>query len=369
MTQITPEPPETPPAHTPAAHTPAAHTPAAHTPASAPGDLKGAPEGVQRPGPAALLSRYGFLVVFSGFFIFFASRSDAFLNSSNLVNILEGNAILLIAALAMTLVVAAGGIDLSVGIAIDFGGWLAIVAMMDYDIAWPLAILVGIIAGAGVGFFNSFLIVWLGVSPFLATLGTFFIGGSIQRIYTSGGGQVPFREMPEGYRSLATGGTLGVPNEIVIGVIVLVVFYVFLERSIHGKRIHAIGLQRTASAVSGINVKLYLWLVFIVAAATASVSGVILTAGLRQFTPLAGFSYLLDSIAAVFIGASMHPQQGPNVPGTLVGVLFLGMVSNGLNLMGLDFNFRDALEGLILVGALALAVSQRRLLNRTGAPT
>lgn len=321
-----------------------------------------------RQSPLALLSRYGFLVVFLGFFLFFATRSDAFLNGSNLVNILEGNAILLVAALGMTLVVASGGIDLSIGIAIDFGGWLAIIAMMDHGVAWPLAIVVGIVVGAAVGLFNSFLIVWLGVSPFLATLSTFFIGGSIQQIYTSGGGQVPFREMPEGYRSLATGDTLGIPNEIVIGVIVLVLFYLFLERSIHGKRIHAIGLQRTAAAVAGIKVKAYLWLTFIVASATASIGGIIATAGLRQFTPLAGFSYLLDAIAAVFIGASMHPQQRPNVPGTLVGVLFLGMVSNGLNLMGLDFNFRDALEGLILVGAIALAVSQRRLLGRTGAP-
>lgn len=322
----------------------------------------------ERHSALALLSRYGFLVVFLGFFIFFATRSDAFLNSSNLVNILEGNAILLVAALGMTLVVASGGIDLSIGIAIDFGGWLAIVGMMDHDMAWPLAIIVGILAGAAVGLFNSFLIVLLGVSPFLATLGTFFIGGSIQQIYTSGGGQVPFRQMPAGYQALATSDTLGIPNEIVIGTIVLILFYLFLERSVYGKRIHTIGLQRTAAAVAGINVRAYLWLTFIVAAATASVGGIIATAGLRQFTPLAGFSYLLDAIAAVFIGASMHPQQRPNVPGTLVGVLFLGMVSNGLNLMGLDFNFRDALEGLILVGAIALAVSQRRLLGRAGAP-
>ncbi len=314
------------------------------------------------------LSRYGFLVVFLGFFIFFATQSDAFLNTSNLVNILEGNTILLVAALGMTLVVASGGIDLSIGIAIDFGGWLAIVAMMDHDVAWPLAIVVGVIVGAAVGAFNSFLIVWLGVSPFLATLGTFFIGGSIQQIYTSGGGQVPFRQMPTGYQELATGETWGIPNEILIGAVVLFVFYVLLERSIYGKRIHAIGLQPSAAAVAGINVRAYLWMTFIVASATASVGGIISTAGLRQFTPLAGFSYLLDAIAAVFIGASMHPQQRPNVGGTLVGVLFLGMVSNGLNLMGLDFNFRDALEGLVLVGAIALAVSQRRLPGRVGSP-
>ena len=311
----------------------------------------------------AKLSQFGFIAVFVGFIVFFALKADAFLNGSNLVNILEGNAVLLIAALAMTLVVAAGGIDLSVGIAIDFGGWAAIIAMMDYDLTWASALLVGILAGAVVGLLNAFLVVRLGVSAFLATLGTFFIGGSIQRIYTNGGGQVSFREMPEAYRRLSTGDVFGIPTEIVIAGLVLVVYFLLLERSTHGKRIHAIGLQPTAGAIAGIRVNRYLAFVFIFASATAAIGGLILTAGLRQFTPLSGFTYLLDAIAAVFIGASMHPRQRPNVPGTLIGVLFLGVVGNGLNLMGLDFNLRDALEGLILVGALALAFAQRRLVS------
>lgn len=307
------------------------------------------------------ISRYGFFFVFLAFVLFFALKADAFLNGSNLLNILEGNAVLLIAALAMTLVVAAGGIDLSMGIAIDVGGWVAIIGMMTYDLTVPSAILAGFIAGSLVGLLNAFLIVRLGVSSFLATLGTFFIGGSIQRIYTNGGGQVSFRQMPETYRQLATGDVFGVPTEIVLAGVVLLGYYLLLERSTHGTRIHALGLQPTAGAVAGIRTKRYLASVFIFASATVALSGIILTAGLRQFTPLSGFTYLLDSIAAVFIGASMHPQQRPNVQGTLIGVLFLGVVSNGLNLMGLDFNFRAALEGLILVGALALAVSQRRL--------
>lgn len=308
----------------------------------------------------ALLSKYAFLAVFASFVVFFSTQSDVFLNGSNLVNILEANAILLIAALAMTLVVASGGIDLSIGIAVDFGGWLAIVAMMDYNAVWPFAIVIAIAAGSAVGMFNSFLIVRLSISPFLATLGTLFIGSSIQRIYTSGGGQVPYREMPQGYRNLSTGEFAGIPSEIVIAAVILLAYYVLLERSTHGKRIHAIGLQRSAARISGLKVGRYLVFVFVFAAATAAMSGVILTAGLRQFTPLGGFTYLLDSIAAVFIGASIHPRLRPNVPGTLLGVLFLGVVSNGLNLMGLEFNFRDALEGIILVGALALAMLQRR---------
>ncbi len=311
---------------------------------------------------AGFVSRYGFLAVFAAFVVFFAVRTEAFLSPSNLVNILEGNSVLLIAALAMTLVVASGGIDLSIGIAIDFGGWLAIIGMRDYDLTWASALLLGVVAGAAVGVLNAALIVRLRISPFLATLGTFFIGSSVQQIYTSGGGQVPFREMSEAYRSLSTGAVLGLPTEILIASTVLVLYYVILEKSVYGKRIHALGLQSSAAAVAGIRVSRYVVFVFVFAAATVALSGIILTAGLRQFTPLSGFSYLLDSIAAVFIGASIHPRRRPNVPGTLLGVLFLGVVSNGLNLMGLDFNFRDALEGIILVGALALAFTQRRFL-------
>lgn len=318
---------------------------------------------------AGLASRYGFLAVFAAFVVFFAVSTDAFLSPSNLVNILEGNSVLLIAALAMTLVVASGGIDLSIGIAIDFGGWLAIIGMRDYDLAWPSALVLGVVAGAAVGLLNAALVVRLRISPFLATLGTFFIGSSVQQIYTSGGGQVPFREMPESFRRLSTGDVLGLPTEILIAAVVLAVYYVMLERSVHGKRIHALGLQSSAASVAGIRVSRYVAFVFVFAAATVALSGIILTAGLRQFTPLSGFSYLLDSIAAVFIGASIHPRRRPNVPGTLVGVLFLGVVANGLNLMGLEFNLRDALEGIILVGALALAFTQRRLLaTATTAP-
>jgi len=195
----------------------------------------------------------------------------------------------------------------------------------------------------------------------MATLGTFFIGSSIQRVFTNGGGPISYRQMPQGYRDLAVGDVFGIPTEIVIAAVVLIVYFIFLERSIWGKRIHAIGLQRSAANVAGIRVQRYMVVAFLVASATCAIGGLIGSANIRMFTPLAGFSYLLDAIAAVFIGASMHAKGRPNVIGTLVGVLFLGMIANGLNLMGLNFNLKDALSGLILVGALAFAVGQRRL--------
>jgi len=312
------------------------------------------------PRRLAPLLRHSLLLILLGLVIFFGIQAPAFTAPSNLLTILESSAVLLIVALAVTLIIASGGIDLSVGIAIDFGAAFALIALKDFGAPWYLAILAALAGAALVGAFNALLIVGLGIRPFLATLGTFFIGSSIQRIYTDGGGPIAFRRMEPAFRDLAAGNVAGIPMEIVIGSLVFVAYYLLLERTTFGQRVHAIGLQPRAARVAGIRVGRHVAIVFIVAAASCALGGVILAATLRQFTPLAGQSYLLDAIAATFIGASIHPRLRPNVPGTLLGVLFLGIVANGLNLLGLDFNLKSTLSGLILVAALALAGLRRR---------
>lgn len=314
--------------------------------------------GLERLARAAL--RHSLIIILFGFVIFFWLKTPAFHSPSNLLAIVENSAVLLIVALAMTLIVASGGIDLSVGVAVDFGAAFAMVALRDYGAPWHVAVLAGFGCAALVGAFNALLIVALGVRPFLATLGTFFIGSSIQRIYTDGGGPIAFRRMEQGFRDLAAGNLWGVPMEVVIAAAVALAYYLLLERTVHGRRIHAIGLQPRAARLAGIPVGRYVAAAFILAAATCALGGVILAATLRQFTPLAGQSYLLDAIAAVFIGAAIHPRLRPNVPGTIVGVLFLGVVANGLNHLGLDFNLKSAVAGLILVAVLAVAGLRRR---------
>jgi ribose transport system permease protein len=301
------------------------------------------------------LMKYAFLIAFGGLIIFFGTQTDTFLNGQNLVNILKGAVIVLMIALALTLVISSGGIDLSVGTALDFGAWFAIVAMATYGLPWPIAVLCALAGGSMVGLLNAFLIVKLGVTPFLATLGTFFIGRSVQQIGTSGGANVNFRGAPDGFTNLTAGLTFGISNLLLIGLLVLGFFYFFVERSKHGRRINALGLQDSAAKVAGIPTNRYRVLVYIMAGATAAIGGVMLSSGLSLFTPMAGFSYLLDGIAAVFIGASMHAQHRPNVLGTLVGVLFLGVLGTGLDLMGIDFNTKAALKGVILLVAIALA--------------
>nr|WP_240350880.1 ABC transporter permease [Pectobacterium brasiliense] len=308
--------------------------------------------------------RYGFLVILLAFLVFFSLQNPIFLTLGNWGNLLQGSAVLLIVALAMTLVVTAGGIDLSVGVALDFGAAFALVALKVYGLPWQAAVLAALAGGALVGLLNAVLIIHCRIKPFLATLGTWFIGSSIERIYTEGGGPIAYRRMAPQYHDLAVGDLWGVPVPIVIVAVLWLAYYLFFERTIAGKRIHAMGLNAPAALIAGVNVRSTMFWLLIVTSVTCAIGGVVLSANLRQFTPLAGQAYLMDAIAAVFIGTAFHAQGRPNVAGTLIGVLFLGMIANGLNLMGLNFIVKDALSGVILVLALALSFLQGRLRQR-----
>ncbi|MBA0157233.1 ABC transporter permease [Pectobacterium versatile] len=310
--------------------------------------------------------RYGFLVILLAFLVFFSLQNPIFLTLGNWGNLLQGSAVLLIVALAMTLVVTAGGIDLSVGVALDFGAAFALVALKVYGLPWQAAVLAALAGGALVGLVNAVLIIHCRIKPFLATLGTWFIGSSIERIYTEGGGPIAYRRMAPQYHELAVGDLWGIPVPIVIVAVLWFAYYLLFERTIAGKRIHAMGLNAPAALIAGVNVRRTMFWLLIVTSVTCAIGGVVLSANLRQFTPLAGQAYLMDAIAAVFIGTAFHAQGRPNVTGTLIGVLFLGMIANGLNLMGLNFIVKDALSGVILVLALALALSflQGRLRQR-----
>ncbi|UMO86208.1 ABC transporter permease [Pectobacterium sp. PL64] len=308
--------------------------------------------------------RYGFLVILLAFLVFFSLQNPIFLTLGNGANLLQGSAVLLIVALAMTLVVTAGGIDLSVGVALDFGAAFALVALKVYGLPWQAAVLAALAGGALIGLLNAVLIIHCRIKPFLATLGTWFIGSSIERIYTEGGGPIAYRRMAPQYHELAVGDLWGIPVPIVIVAVLLLVYYLLFERTIAGKRIHAMGLNAPAALIAGVNVRRTMFWLLIVTSVTCAIGGVVLSANLRQFTPLAGQAYLMDAIAAVFIGTAFHAQGRPNVVGTLIGVLFLGMIANGLNLMGLNFIVKDALSGVILVLALALSFLQGRLRQR-----
>jgi len=309
----------------------------------------------------AWLSRLCFALVTLAFILLFSWSNPVFLTLGNWSNLLQGSAILLIVALAMTLVVSAGAIDLSVGVAIDFGAMMALIALKTWHLPWETAVMFALMGGMAIGLVNAFLILVCRIKPFLATLGTWYIASSIQRIYTDGGGAIAMRRMASEYHNLAVGDVWGIPIPVIIVLVIWLAAWLLTERTLFGKQVRAVGQNSEASRIAGIADKRTLFWVLVIASTLCAVGGIILSANLRQFTPLAGQSYLMDSIAAVFIGTAFNRQGRVSMSGTLGGVLFLAIVNNGLNLMGLNYLVKDALVGIILVVALAVSFWQARL--------
>lgn len=273
-------------------------------------------------GPLAWLSRAGFGVITLLAIALFGWANPVFLTFDNWANLLQGSAILLIVAMAMTLIVSAGAIDLSVGVALDFGAAFALVALKTWHLPWQAAVGCALLGGVIIGLLNAFLILICQIRPFLATLGTWFIASSAERIYTDGGGSISYRRMAPEYHDLAVGNIAGIPTPVVIVLALWLVAWLLTERTLFGKYVRAIGQNGEAARIAGIRDRRTMLWVLVAASALCAVGGVILSANLRQFTPLAGQAYLMDAIAAVFIGTAFNRLGRVSSPAPSAGCCF-----------------------------------------------
>lgn len=299
------------------------------------------------------------LIAFFLVCIFFGLMTPTFATTSNLLHIVDQSVVLAVVSMAMTIVIITGGIDLSVAISLDLGA-MGAVSLLKAGILWPVAILAGLVAGALVGLVNAFTVVRLGISPFLATLGMLFIGESIQRIYTQGGEPIYMAKMTPAYRFIGKGDVAGIPFEVILAGLVVLAFFLLIEKTIHGTRWRAIGSQYAAAQINGLRVERYTAFSYIISAVTCAFAGIILSSSLSSYVPISGIAYLLDAIGAVFIGASIDKESRPNIPGTLLGVLFFGVITNGLNLIGIHFYWQTVARGLLIFTALILTTLNQR---------
>ena len=286
----------------------------------------------------------------------FAVQAPGFLSAGNLHSLLLNNFVLLaIVAIGMTYAVAAGGIDLSVGTALDFASF-SFVVLLNGGHGWAVAATGALVAALLVGVFNAGLIAGLRISPFLATLGTLFIGTSAQQLLSDGGQPI---YIAQDVKPELTGLT---PLLIVLG---LALFYgLALARGRLGRELLAQGTQPLLAYYSGLSVRRIVTVVALATALACGVAGVLLSSTVSAYVPLSGNAFMLNAIGAVFIGTTLSRQGRANIPGTLLGVLFINVIANGLLLIGWNFYWQQVATGVLIFVVLTFSFASRRVLER-----
>jgi ribose/xylose/arabinose/galactoside ABC-type transport system permease subunit len=273
-----------------------------------------------------------------------------FLTVSNLLNVLEQTSINAVVAVGMTFVILSAGIDLSVGSVLALSG-VVMATLLHQGVAPPYAVAGGLATGFGFGALNGIAIAWGRLPPFIATLGMMSIARGFALLFTEGR---PVSGFEPGFRSLATSRLLGVPAPVVITAAVYLAARVVLSSTRFGRYVYAMGGNEEATRLSGVNVRLHKTLVYGVSGLTSAVAAVLLTARLNSAQPIAGIMYELDAIAAVVIGGTSLAGGEGGVGGTLIGALIMGVLRNGLNLLGVSSFLQQVVIGLVIVFAVLL---------------
>jgi len=296
------------------------------------------------------LKDYGIILAFFIIVVALSIFSPVFLTVNNIINVIRQTSIYGIMAVGMTFVILTGGIDLSVGSVLGLSGAIC-AGMLKAGNPIPIVVLATLGVGIACGFASGTFITKARITPFVVTLGMMSIARGLTLIYTKG---YPISGFSAGFRLIGGGYILGLPIPIIIFLVIVVIAYVVLTQTKLGRYTYAIGGNEETVRLSGINSNFYKTLVYVISGATAGLSSLILTSRLNSAEPVAGSGYEMDVIAAVVIGgASLKGGRG-SVWGTFIGSLLIGVINNGMNLLGISPYFQQVVKGLIIIGAVWL---------------
>ena len=299
----------------------------------------------------AWLRLSGMLPVLVLLCIGFELASGRFLSVGNLSIVMQQASINAVLAAGMTFVILTGGIDLSVGSIIALAAVVAVGATLTPGLAWA-AIPLALLAGAACGLVNGSLIAWLGLPPFIVTLGALTAVRGVARL-AAGDSTVFNSDLP--FSVIGNGTLLGVPWLVVIAFLVILLSWVILRRTVLGTWIYAVGGNAEAAALAGIKVPLVLLFVYATSGLLAGLGGVMSAARLYAANGLQlGQAYELDAIAAVILGGTSFVGGIGSVWGTLIGALIIAVLSNGLILLGVSDIWQYIIKGGVIILAVAI---------------
>lgn len=299
-----------------------------------------------------LVSRWGTiasLLVLIG--VFSALEPDIFPTQDNFLSILNQVAILGIVSVGLTVCLVMGLFDLSIASMATLIGFLVSKWLAD-DMPVAQAIALGLLCAVAIGIANGIAVSYLGISAFIATLAMgSILTGVVLRVSNS---ESILTGIPDAFLELGQGtAILGIPNPVLFMVATALILYVLLEHTELGRNMYAIGSNAEASRLSGIKVRRYAAVALGISAVCAALGGIIVTANLGIGRPQGvGDTYLLDAFAAAFIGAATLRAGRFDVLGTMVGVLLIGVVNNGLSVTGVDTSFQYVVRGALLLMAV-----------------
>nr|WP_188109031.1 MULTISPECIES: ribose ABC transporter permease [Streptococcus] len=276
-----------------------------------------------------------------------------FLTANNLLNLLlqvTSNALI---AFGMTFVILTGGIDLSVGSILALSSALT-AGLLGSGMPVALAILISLILGCILGMMNGLLISYGKLAPFIVTLATMTIFRGATLVYTNGNPITKGLSDTFLFQFLGQGYIVGIPFPVIIMFIVFIVLYVLLHKTAFGKSVYAIGGNEKAAYISGVKLNKVKIIIYSISGMMASISGLIITSRLSSAQPTAGASYEMDAIAAVVLGGTSLSGGKGRILGTLIGALIIGVLNNGLNIIGVSAFWQQVVKGVVILIAVLI---------------
>lgn len=300
---------------------------------------------------SAFLIKYGILIAFLVICILLSLATPYFLTSQNILIVLRQVSINGILAIGVTFVIITGGIDLSLGSVLALTGVVA--AGFAHPDTYPLMVPIGLalMTGLVIGAANGFIITFGKVAPFIVTLGMMTIARGLALVWSGGR---PVTNLSPAFNYIGGGDFLFIPVPILLFLLVIILSGVTLKYTRIGRYIYAVGGNEEAARASGIRVNRVKLFAYILCGLLAGLAGVVLAARINTGQPNAGIAYELDAIAAVVIGGTSLMGGRGSIMGTVIGVLIIGVINNGLDLLNVSSYYQQIVKGVIIIGAVLL---------------